>query len=286
MPRDDAAINVSVSDCSNVVIESSNISTIRLTVKAGSMIIEPITVHCVGQTSRAEITVSHGASVTVFDTSTSNVHTVTVELEPESTLTYVSLSSGSSRSFTSRVGSDASIHWHCTTIGNAGNDHSLISTCTGPNAKSDIDWIFAVRGKERQSVSVRNIFAARNGGGEITLKGVAQQKSHAVCNGMIEITEEGTGTDTYLTEDVLMLDATAKVDAIPGLEIRTNDVKASHSATVSRVTAEDLFYLQSRGIDSTIARKIFVDGFLSDLTDSIPDAHLRDSVLSVLAEAL
>ncbi len=258
----------------------------QIIVEAGEKPAVPIELILTGSESAADVRIGRGAKAVVYDASTSDTHSVSVVLEPESELLYVSLSAGSARTFRSTVAEGASIHWHCTTIGNAAHDHSLVSTCTGPNAKSDIDWIFAVRGKERQSVSVRNIFAARNGGGEITLKGVAQQKAHAVCNGMIEITEEGTGTDTYLTEDVLMLDATAKVDAIPGLEIRTNDVKASHSATVSRVTAEDLFYLQSRGIDEKTARTMFVDGFLSDLTHSMPDEMLRDRVLSVLTLAL
>lgn len=247
----------------------------QITVKAGEVSGTPIELAMTGAESRVEVHVERGAKAVIFDQSSSGVHSVSVTLEPESTLTYISLSSGSARRLESTVGSGASIHWHCTTIGNAAHDHSLISTCTGPNAKSDIDWIFSVGGSERQTITVRNVFAAGNGGGEITLKGVAQQKAYAVCNGMIEITEQGTGTDTYLTEDVLMLDSTAKVDAIPGLEIRTNDVKASHSATVSRVTAEDLFYLQSRGIDELSAREIFVDGFLSDLTERIPDPDVR-----------
>ncbi len=262
------------------------IDTRQIHVKAGQTLLTPIELVLTGVESRADVRIGQGAKVVIYDASTSDLHGVDVTLEAGSNLLYVSLSFASTRTFRSTVADGASIHWHCTTIGNAAHDHSLISICTGPNAKSDIDWIFAVRGKERQSVSVRNIFSARNGGGEITLKGVAQQKAHAVCNGMIEITEEGTGTDTYLTEDVLMLDATAKVDAIPGLEIRTNDVKASHSATVSRVTAEDLFYLQSRGIDEKTARTMFVDGFLSDLTHSMPDEMLRDRVLSVLTLAL
>ena len=257
----------------------------QITVQAGETPVSPIELVLSGAESKAEVTIGRGAKAVIFDASTSELHDVSVTLEPESELLYVSLSAGSARTFRSTVAEGASIHWHCTTLGDAGN-HSLVSTCSGPNAVSNVDWIFAVRGKEKQSVDVRNVFAARNGGGEITLKGVAQQQALAVCNGMIEITEEGQGTDTYLTEDVLMLDPSAKVDAIPGLEIRTNDVKASHSATVSRVTAEDLFYLQSRGIDGKIARTMFVDGFLSDLTNSIPDAMLQDRVLSVLAGAL
>ena len=145
-----------------------------------------------------------------------------------------------------------------------------------------MDWIFRVRGSERQSVTIRNVFASENGGGEITVKGVAEDKSYAVCNGMIEITERGKGTNTYLTQNVLMLDRTAKIDAVPGLEIRTNDVKASHSATVSQVTSEDLFYLQSRGLDPQTARAMFVEGFLLDLTQKITNADIRTRIEAAL----
>jgi Fe-S cluster assembly scaffold protein SufB len=96
---------------------------------------------------------------------------------------------------------------------------------------------------------------------------------------MIEISPGGGGTDTYLTEDVLMLDRTAKVDAIPGLEIKTNDVKASHSATVTRVTPEDLFYFSARGIPEHEARAMYIQGFLSDLAQKIGDERSRLLVL-------
>ncbi len=254
----------------------------RITVRAGESPTEPMSIALDGVESHLEVSVGHGARVTIFDTSSSVLHSVSVTLEPESDVTYISLSTGSARKLESSVGEGASLHWHCTTLGGANDVHSLVSTCAGPNAVSNIDWIFSVSGKDKQSVTVRNIFAARNGGGEITLKGVAEQNAFAVCNGMIEITEQGTGTDTYLTEDVLMLDATAKVDAIPGLEIRTNDVKASHSATVSRVTVEDLFYFQSRGIDSLTARSMFVDGFLYELTERISQEKIRVAVQAAL----
>lgn len=110
------------------------------------------------------------------------------------------------------------------------------------------------------------------------MKGVAEQEAFAAVNGMIEIAEGGQGTDTYLTQDVLMLDPVSKIDAIPGLEIRTNDVKASHSATISRVTVEDLFYFQSRGIDEKTARAMYVEGFLGDLTERIEDRVIREEI--------
>lgn len=162
--------------------------------------------------------------------------------------------------------------------------HTLASHLEGPHAVSNIDWIFYARGNDKQRIVARNIFAASQGSGEINLKGVAEENAQVTCDGMIDITSEGTGTDAYLTEDVLMLDSTAKVNAIPGLEIKTNDVKASHSATVSKVTPEDLFYFASRGIAQEDARQMYVLGFLGALTGKIADEDIRNTMTKALEE--
>ncbi len=254
----------------------------RIDIKAGEPSAKPIRLSFSDPETYVEIRIGKGATATIFDTSSSKTHSVGITLEPQSSLLYVSVSSSSAKKFQSTVASGASIHWHCTTIGGRNDAHELISRLTGPDAKSTVDWIFFAKGKERQSVSVRNIFAAPEGRGEVTIKGVAQDHSKSSCYGMIEITEQGRGTNTYLTEDVLMLDPTAQIDAVPALEIRTNDVKASHSATISRVTSEDLFYLQSRGLQVDMAKQMFVDGFLLAIVERIPDASIREAVCSAL----
>ena len=81
-----------------------------------------------------------------------------------------------------------------------------------------------------------------------------------------------------------MLDATAKIDAVPALEIKTNDVKASHSATVARVTPEDLFYFATRGIPERAARAMFVQGFLGQIAERISDKGSREMVEGMIAE--
>ena len=163
-------------------------------------------------------------------------------------------------------------------------EQSIESNLKGANAKSDIDWIFYAHKKDHHALSARNVFEGREGGGEITMKGVAEGKAHVRCAGLIDIGAGGTGTDTYLTEDVLMLDETAKVDAVPSLEIKTNDVQASHSATVSKVTPEDLFYFASRGINQSNARQMYVQGFLGDLTKKIENSKIQKYVVDALEE--
>jgi len=127
---------------------------------------------------------------------------------------------------------------------------------------------------------VKNVFDATDGRGEILMRGIAEGKGHAECRGLIEIGLHGGGTNTYLTQEVLMLDATAKVDAIPALEIKTNDVKASHSATIARITEEDLFYFGARGISPEEARRLFVLGFLGSITEKVQREDVREMIIT------
>jgi hypothetical protein len=183
-----------------------------------------------------------------------------------------------------RMEGEGSIIWRNASVGTAPLIQDLESTVSGDGGESSIDWLLYARGMERHALSVRNIFAARGGSGEIAMKAVAEEKAHASLRGLIAIGLGGGGTDTYLTQEVLMLDPTSKVDAVPGLEIKTNDVKASHSATVSRVTPEDLFYFASRGVEEREARRMFVEGFIGDLAGRITDAPAREAVLAIIAE--
>lgn len=172
----------------------------------------------------------------------------------------------------------ASMRWQNVSL--APVTHTLESRAEGPHARVDVDWMFYAKGNEKQLLSATNTFEALDGRGEILMKGIAEQEAYVRCDGLINIGIKGTGTDTYLTEDVLMLDSTAKVDAIPRLEIKTNDVKASHSATVSKVTPEDLFYFASRGIDEQVARNMYVQGFLGELAQHITHDETRATVLA------
>ncbi len=171
---------------------------------------------------------------------------------------------------TGTIQKNATLCWHCVTLSRRSTTQTLVSTVQGDGGESEVNWAFACDAHITHNIRATNAFVGRNGTGEMTLKGVARESGKATVYGMIDIGLHGTGTNTYLTEDVLMLSPTAKIDAIPALEIKTNDVKASHSATISRVTKEDLFYFQSRGIDRHTAEAMYIDGFLGEILEKIP----------------
>ena len=239
-----------------------------LFVPKGFQSAEAINLHPKNPRTHLLVVVEDGASVQVNESLDERCayHAVEVFLGEGASLDFLStqnsLGSRIEIAQRSRIEKDARMHWRNIANGCKGIAHDLVSEVVGEGGESSVDWIFYAKGKDKHSLSATNVFNSSHGSGKITIKGVAEGKSHVQCNGMINIGEGGSGTDTYLTEDILMLDATAKVDAVPGLEIKTNDVKASHSATVSKVSEEDIFYFASRGIAKEEARRMYIEGFL------------------------
>lgn len=212
---------------------------------------------------------------------------LTIELQPHATLALLCMEASAAGKIhitqSSTLAEGARLHLTNISLGTH-IEQEARSHLLGKNAVSDIDWIFYARNADTQKLSARNVFSAKNGGGEITMKGVAEHFASVRCDGMIEIGGGGGGTKTYLTEDVLMLDPTAKVDAVPELKIQTNDVRASHSAVIRKVTPEDIFYFASRGLDEPSARSMYVLGFLADLTDRIVNESKRAEVRSAIED--
>jgi len=132
----------------------------------------------------------------------------------------------------------------------------------GPGAKVEIVGAFRASGSEKKEVSVTICHKAPHTRADTTLKGVGEDSSFIKFVGRIIIDEDCGDSQSFLTERILLLSETAKAEAIPDLEIKTDDVKCSHAASVSYIPEEHLFYLQSRGIPRKKAEEMVVEGFL------------------------
>jgi Fe-S cluster assembly protein SufD len=74
------------------------------------------------------------------------------------------------------------------------------------------------------------------------------------------------------------------VDTKPQLEIFADDVKCSHGAAIGQLDDEQIFYLQTRGINRMAAAEMLAHGFVHDVFDQIKDVRLREEAEAVLKE--
>jgi Fe-S cluster assembly protein SufD len=96
-------------------------------------------------------------------------------------------------------------------------------------------------------------------------KGILDGKSRAVFNGKVFVRHGALGTDANQTNKNLLLSNEAHVDTKPQLEIFADDVKCAHGAAIGQLDEEELFYLESRGIHSDLARNLLTYGFAEEV---------------------
>jgi Fe-S cluster assembly protein SufD len=100
-------------------------------------------------------------------------------------------------------------------------------------------------------------------------KGVLDGKSRAVFNGKVFVRHGAQQTDAQQTNKNLLLSEEAQVDTKPQLEIFADDVKCAHGAAVGQLNEDEVFYLESRGINPALARNILTYGFAEEVIERI-----------------
>jgi Fe-S cluster assembly protein SufD len=94
------------------------------------------------------------------------------------------------------------------------------------------------------------------------------------------------GTHSGQSLKTLLAGSEAEANVRPQLEIYTNEVTATHGATVGKLDGDMLFYLLSRGIDPDTAKSLLKWAFVSDVLTHLPSAELRHQIEASLVRQL
>lgn len=130
----------------------------------------------------------------------------------------------------------------------------------GEGAEVVVDEIF-ISGSVQSNLTV--IHDAVRTKSRVNARGVVSNAQNVVSHAKVVIPKHGQFSDSFVKQRFLLLDDSAQAEAIPSLEIEADNVKASHSTTISQLDAEKIFYLTSRGISESEARKLIIQGFLN-----------------------
>ena len=122
----------------------------------------------------------------------------------------------------------------------------------------------------------------------VDYKGALQGRgAHTVWIGDVLIRKAAEGIETYESNKNLVLTDGCRADSVPNLEIETGEiVGAGHASTTGRFDDEQLFYLRSRGISESEARRLVVHGFFADIIRKIGVPELESQLLETLEAEL
>ena len=156
----------------------------------------------------------------------------------------------------------------------------------GEGAEVEIIGLFLGHGDDVLNLKLDTTHAAPNTKGRTEFKAVLSGKSQLEFNGMIKILKDAQNSNDYLQQNSLLLSEDARANAVPGLEIEANEVKAGHGATAGPVDPEQKFYLMSRGLSEEQAETMIVQGFIAPILKAIPDEALKQKILHALTKEL
>jgi FeS assembly protein SufD len=161
---------------------------------------------------------------------------------------------------------DGKMSWYIGMFGSLLARYKTDSIMKEPGASSeDVEIIFGA-GNQSFDITSNLIHNGQHSRGRVLVKSVLKDTSKSLFKGMIKIDKAGKGTESYLAGHAILLDRGAKSDSIPGLEIETNEVKATHSASVAQMDETQLYYLMTRGLSREGAKREIVSGFLEPLS--------------------
>ena len=113
-------------------------------------------------------------------------------------------------------------------------------------------------------------------------KCIVDDRAHAVFNGKVFVPQAAQQTNAGQLNRNLLLSSRARIDTKPQLEITADNVKCSHGATVSQLEDDEIFYLQSRGLDVETAKILLINAFAVEIIDRIPVASVRQKLAAAV----
>jgi len=164
---------------------------------------------------------------------------------------------------------------HSLAMGAALSRVDIAVALSGVNASCVLNGLYLIGSRQHADHHTRIDHISPDCTSRETYKGVLSGRAHAVFNGKVVVHDGADGTDAKQSNGNLLLSGHAEVDTKPELEIYADEVKCAHGATVGQLDLEQLFYLQSRGLDKASAKNVLTFAFADDALTQMKAAPVR-----------
>lgn len=181
---------------------------------------------------------------------------------------------------------DARIEWITSHQGSKMTRGYAEFELVGEGSSASVAGIYIPNESQQFDFYTKQDHQAANTSSNLLYKGVLLDKSQTTWRGMINISNNAARSQSYQTNNNLILSDQAHIDSIPGMEILTNDVQCKHGATIGKIDPRQLFYLESRGIDTIDAARMLAEGFLDAIIQKYPDESFKSAIKASIQEKL
>lgn len=157
--------------------------------------------------------------------------------------------------------------------GNMGSHTTMLypsAVLIGEGAKADFTGIAFAGAGQNQDTGSKAIHLAPHTSSTIVGKSISKDGGICTYRGLLKVNRGAHHVKSSVTCDALILDEKSVSNTIPYMDVRERQVDIGHEAKVGRISAEQLFYLQSRGINAAQAMQLVVAGFIEPIVKQLP----------------
>jgi Fe-S cluster assembly protein SufD len=154
---------------------------------------------------------------------------------------------------------------------------------TGNEARVSLGGLALIDGARRADTTLQVVHAAPAGTSREFYRTIVDDDAVGVFQGKIIVEKAAQKTDGAMKSQAILLSPRAQMNGKPELEIFADDVVCGHGATVASLDPEHLFYLQSRGIPNSDAKRMLLEAFGGESIDRVEDKLLVDALRARLS---
>lgn len=168
------------------------------------------------------------------------------------------------------AGEDAEIKWVDCNLGSRLTMKYPAVILAGERSRGEVLSIALAHTGQVQDTGAKMIHLADNTTSNIVSKSVSIGNGRANYRGLVSMPKKLKGCKNNSECHTLLINAPSASSAYPAITVRGNASQTQHEASVSKVSAEQIFYMQQRGLSETQAMSLAVNGFVNDLVAAFP----------------
>lgn len=147
---------------------------------------------------------------------------------------------------------------------------------TGKGAKCRINVVYLSSGAAENTINCHVYHESPETYSNQDVRGVLAMNGRTVYNGLIRIEKDSQKCEGHQNHRAVLLSKEGSASCTPELEIFADDVQCTHGSAIGALDENEMFYIQSRGIDASEAKKMLIKGFLSDILDGNFEKELNE----------
>jgi Fe-S cluster assembly protein SufB len=140
----------------------------------------------------------------------------------------------------------------------------------GDNSRGEFYSIAISNGRQQVDSGTKMIHLGKNTTSRIISKGIAAGQSQNTYRGQVSAHRLATGARNFTNCDSLLIGDKCGAHTVPYIEAKNSSATFEHEATTSKISEDQLFYCQQRGLSDEEATALIVNGFVRDVLQQLP----------------